>query len=159
MRNSKRIKIVAGGTAVLFGVGVAFAAWTSTGEGTGTVTAGEEAGLTVEQTNAAAVTGLFPTDTKAIDITVTNDNVYGVTVASLVGGPLQISGGAGCTPENAAVVFADEPTLSDYLAPSASETYTLDVSMGADSYDGCQNAVFSVLYTANAASSDAPSTP
>ena len=150
MRNSKRIKIVAGGTAVLFGVGVAFAAWTSTGTGTGAATAGSATTLTVAQ--QGTVTGLYPTGTQAVTIRVTNTNPYPIRVSSVSPGAVTVTGGTGCTAENAAVTFENLTGLNDYLAPSAYMDYTPDVSMGDDSNNGCQGATFSSTYTATGAS-------
>jgi len=151
MRNSKRIKIVAGGTAALFGVGVAFAAWTSTGEGDGSVTAGSAASLTVAQDDP--VSGLYPTGTEEIEITVTNANPYPVTMSSLVPAAVAVDAGhPACVAHG--VTFGGLEGLTDRLAAAESKTYTLDVDMGADSDDGCQGATFTSEYTATAASSD-----
>lgn len=149
MQKTKRSAVVGAATIALVGGGIAFAAWTSTGTGTGSATAGDAAVLGVAQD--AAVGGLFPTGTKDVSITVTNTNSYPIKVSSLVPGAVSVdSGHAGCT--SPAVTFSSLTALTDRVAAGGTKTYTVNAAMGADSSNGCQGATFSTPYTATGAS-------
>ena len=152
MRNSKRIKIVAGGTAVLMGVGVAFAAWTSTGEGSGEVTSTTDQGLTVTSTD---VSGLFPTGQQTITVTVENKNPYKVALDSITVDAITASD-ASC---NVAAVTApdnDAPATTLGVKDSATDSanFPFVVSMSNDANDDCQNNTFTVDLTATGRSSN-----
>ena len=75
-KNIKRSAVVGTSVAAVFGVGIGFAAWTNSGEGSGAVTAETAKPLTVTVTG---VSGLFPTGSVDVPFTVTNDlNPYDV---------------------------------------------------------------------------------
>ena len=154
MKNSKRAGVVSATAATLLVGGVAFAAWTSTGTGTGAVTGGNEVDLTVTQVEA--VSGLFPTGSENFEITVTNNNPYAVKVTSLLK-----TGAGSANLGQCQVSFTELPSLNDFLAPAetpgASRTYTLTASMDENPAEACQGAVFSHLYeaTADSAASEA----
>src|SRR5262245_13139804 len=79
MRNgTKRTIAITATVAALAGAGVAFAAWTTNGSGTGSATAGSAQDLTITQTGSA--TGLFPTGSVNATFTVTNPNPYKVAL-------------------------------------------------------------------------------
>ena len=78
--NTRRSAVVGGTVATLFGLGVAFAAWTNTGVGSGSVTAGTAAPLTV---TVSGVSGLVPTKSVNVPFTVTNTNPYDVKPPTL----------------------------------------------------------------------------
>lgn len=151
MKNIKRAGLVTASATTLVVGGIAFAAWTSTGTATGTVTAGQQTALTGE--DGANPVALFPTQSKDVTITFTNENSYPVLVKTISKGALGVVGGVGCTAGNSAVTFSDAPVgANDYLAAGATRAYTVTATMGADSADGCQNAAFSTEYTASAVS-------
>ena len=152
MRNSKRIKIVAGGTAALFGVGVAFAAWTSTGTGSGEVTSTSDQGLTVTSTNA---TGLFPTGQQTITVTVENKNPYKVELDSITVDAITASNPA-CNVEAVTAPSNDAPATTLGVKDSATDSanFPFVVSMSNDANDDCQNNTFRVALTANGHSSN-----
>ncbi len=76
MKNFTRRSTIAGvATLALVGTGIAFAAWTSTGTGSGTADATNAVNLTVNVGNAS---GLYPTGSKTATFTVTNPNPYAV---------------------------------------------------------------------------------
>ena len=76
MKNFTRRSTIAGvATLALVGTGIAFAAWTSTGTGSGTADATNAVDLTV---NVGDASGLYPTGSKTATFTVTNPNPYAV---------------------------------------------------------------------------------
>jgi predicted transcriptional regulator len=158
MRKIQKTAIVGGTVAVLFAGGVAYAAWTSTGSGTGTATAGTDAGVGVA---GNAVSGLFPTGTKDITVTVSNPNPYAVDLDSITADSVAVDathGTAGCVVTG--IVTADGGTYAgdnatDRIAAKVGDTVSsitrdLTVHMGADAADACKGAVFTVTYTGNA---------
>jgi hypothetical protein len=150
MRKTQKTAIVGGTVAVLFAGGVAFAAWTSTGNDTGSVEAGHQVDLGVDVGTAS---DLQPTITKSITIKVTNANKYPVAVDSVVfnSDDSSVSGGdgIGCSLDD--VVLHPVSTSSDYLAPNGGNTtYSADVEMIANASPDCQNATFNLNYVATA---------
>jgi hypothetical protein len=124
----------------LFGIGVAVAAWTNYGEGSGDVTAATAQPLTVTVTD---VSGLFPTGSVDVPFTVTNTNDYDVTLskAELKTVTVDAAHSACAT----SVVTGSDVALSDVVAngaTSASQDFTLTMSNAAT--DACQGAVFTV---------------
>ena len=138
--NTKRSAVVGGTAAALFGIGVAVAAWTNYGEGSGSVTAATGAPLTVTVTD---VNGLFPTGSVDVPFTVTNTNDYDVTLskAELKTVTVDAAHSACAT----SVVTGSDVVLSDVVATGAtspSQDFTLTMSNAAS--DACQGAVFTV---------------
>lgn len=84
----KKAAVVGGVTAVVLTGGVAFAYWTSTGEGTGSVTTGTstEWEVTVDSTDLAGLTPGGPGETVTFHVTNDNDGVQNLqnTVATVV---------------------------------------------------------------------------
>jgi len=139
-KNIKRSAVVGTTVTALFGAGIAFAAWTTDGEGSGAVTAWQAQDLTVE---VDPVVGLFPTGTVNVQFTVTNPNDYKVKLGNatlksvtadqagcdatvVTGGPVDLSG--------VAVLAKDATTASQ----------TFPVTMSNNATDECQGAVFTV---------------
>ncbi len=146
MRTHKRVLVVGGAVAALTGVGVAFAAWTSTGTGSGTATAGTAKNLTVA---AGAPTGLYPTGTVTMPVTVTNNNAYKVQLDTIdfVDATSSIPG---CS---ASVVTSTGGSYSNVvIAPGASVSKDVSVSMSNAAEDACQGASFTLRYLATARS-------
>lgn len=90
LRISRKKAVVLGGvTAVVLTGGVAFAYWTSTGEGTGTATTGTSTDwvVTVDDVSLADLTPDGPTDTVTFHVTNDNSGVQRLqsTVASVTG--------------------------------------------------------------------------
>ncbi len=146
MRTSKRVLVVGGTVAALTTVGVAFAAWTSTGTGAGTATAGTAKNLTV---TAGAPTGLFPTGTVTMPVTVTNNNAYkvGLDTIDFVDAATSAPGCSAST-----VTSASGSYQNVVIAPGASVTKDLTVSMSNAAEDACQGASFTLRYLATARS-------
>jgi hypothetical protein len=142
MRKIQKISIVAGTVGVLMAGGIAFAAWTSTGSGTGTVQAGTEQGLTVD---ASDVGTLYPTGTVDIVVSITNDNPYNVTLDSITWDSVE-SDDANC--DTSSVTSTDDATASDAIAAGDTITRTFVVSMDDDADNDCQGDLFTLAYTA-----------
>jgi hypothetical protein len=150
MRKTQKIAIVGGTVGVLMAGGIAFAAWTSTGSDTGTVTAGHQVNLFVDADEAA--TDLQPTLTKQVSINVRNDNQYPVELDSIVfqPGSSSVSGGLGPACSLSDVIVHPISTAADRLAPNGDVTYQADVEMIANANSDCQDAVFNLNFKATA---------
>ena len=146
MRTHNRVLVVGTTVAALTGVGVAFAAWTSTGTGTGTTTAATAKNLTV---TAGAPTGLFPTGTVTMPVTVTNNNTYKVQLDSID----FVDAAASVPACSASTVTSTGGTYQGvFIAPGASVTRDLAVTMSNAAEDACQGAAFTLRYLASARS-------
>lgn len=153
MRNSKRMTVLAGGTAALIGVGVAFAAWTSVGTADGQVSSISDTGLTVAADDA--VDGLFPTGQQTINVLVTNTNPYkvkldSITVDDIVASVATCNVEAVTAPDN----LAPATTLDAVGGTADFATFPFVVSMSNDANDDCQGNDFTVSFTANGHSSN-----
>jgi hypothetical protein len=139
-KTTRRSAIFAGTVVGLVGVGIAFAAWTNSGEGAGGVTAEQAKPLTVTVTN---VSGLFPTGSVDVPFTVTNTNPYAVTLANATLKSVTVDAGhAACVPT---VVTGADVALSAVVAPAAtSASLNFPVTMSNAAVDACQGAVFTV---------------
>ena len=146
MRTSKRVLVVGGTAAALTGVSVAFAAWTSTGTGVGTTTATTARNLTV---TVGAPTGLYPTGSVTTPVTVTNNNGYKVQLDTIefLDATTSIPG---CNA--AAVTSAGGSYQNVVIAPGASVSRDVTVSMSNTAEDACQGASFTLRYLATARS-------
>jgi predicted transcriptional regulator len=155
MRRIQKISIVGGTVGVLMAGGIAYAAWTSEGSGSGTATAGTASGLTVHVT---AATDLKPTETKTMDITVDNGNTYAVNLDSLTynAADSSVSGGLGPNCSVADLSNVDSlPTITDRIAGSGtSVAHTVSVTMDDNANNDCQGAVFHLSFDASAHSVD-----
>lgn len=156
MRKTKKISIVGGTVGVLMAGGIAFAAWTSTGEGSGDVTAGHQEDLVV---TGGTASGLFPTDTKHFKVTVSNvDNPYKVEIDKIeLNGTITVANASNIAGE--AVCDADDVT-AEVVANGAGTTIaandSVDVAesvaltMHGDASGNCQGATFTVPVKATA---------
>jgi hypothetical protein len=149
MRKIQKTAIVGGTVATLLAGGVAFAAWTSTGSGAGTVTAGSETGISV---TAGSASDLFPGQAKTITVTVTNDNDYDVKLDSLAynsAAPGSFTSETGCDVSN---VDVDLPFTAGEVVPAGetSEDYVATVTMDDDAAEACQGAEFTLNFDASA---------
>jgi hypothetical protein len=157
MRKIQKTAVVGGTVATLMAGGVAFAAWTSTGNGSGTATAGAAGGLTV---HVAPATGLKPTETVTLDITVDNSNSYAVNLDSLTysASASSVSGGIGGDPACALTDLSAVQSLSGITdripGGGTSAAHTVHVTMDDAAANACQGATFTLNYVASAHSVD-----
>jgi hypothetical protein len=153
MRKTQKLAIVGGTVGVLMAGGVAFAAWTSTGSGDGSATAGSQTGLVV--TGGTAVDSLYPTTSVTFPVTVSNKNPYAVQIRSLAYDADDSSSNvSGCTVDDVDVQLDD--AVGDVIAAGSSSTptdsaaYTATVTMDADAAPECQGATFTFNFDASA---------
>jgi septal ring-binding cell division protein DamX len=158
MRNSpmKRRVIGAAVTVLVLGVvGFAFAAWTSSGSGSGYAQAGTAQALTTSDLSGSSFTNkLYPGTNGDVNIKINNPNSYPVTVTSITGnGTIQADGThqtAGCGTSSDAsttgVTFANQTGQSISVAANSNTTTTLNnvASMSNASVDACQGATFTI---------------
>jgi hypothetical protein len=153
----RRSAVVGGAVVALIGGGIAFAAWTSTGTGTGSAGAGTDADLTVA---ASTVTGLYPTGTQPIEVTVTNNNDYkmvinSVTYQGTANNSVVKAVGAPAGTCTATVVSSTQDTAWDEpVAAHSSVVKTLDVTMSNAAENACKLATFTLHYDASGNSSN-----
>ncbi len=147
---ARRSSAVAATTVGLLGLGVAFAAWTSTGEGTGTAEAAQAKPLAVHVTN---VTGLYPTGSVDVPFTVSNPNPYNVTLSSVTLKSVAVDAAhSDCA--TSVVTGADLPVnlvATKNGGTTASQSFTVSMSNAAT--DACQGATFTLTLKASGLSS------
>lgn len=153
LRNALVATGVVLGSAVV--TNLAFAAWNSTGTGSGSAAATTARALT---TTAASTTAqLFPGATGDLKITIKNDNAYPVRVTDVAGnGVITSDKGAACD-ASTGVTFTDRHGQTFDVPANGSATFTLTgaVQMSNASDNACQGAVFTIpvsLVGASAAS-------
>lgn len=148
-RFGRRTSIATAATLMVLAGGVAFAAWTATGTGSGYAKAQTVQALTTVDASASTTAQLYPGGTGDVKVTVNNPNSFPVTVTGVSGsGTITSDKGAGC---NAAtgVTFTNTTGLLDVVPASSSATITLTAkaAMGSTSDNTCQGAVFTIPIT------------
>ena len=155
MRKTQKLAIVGGTVGVLMAGGIAYAAWTSEGSGTGTVTAGAASGLTVHVTSGS---DLKPTESVDLDITVDNGISYAVNLDSLTYDSAASTGSGGNGPACSVADLSSVDSLSGITdridGNGTSAAHTVTVTMDADASPDCQNATFNLVFDASAHSVD-----
>jgi hypothetical protein len=160
MRNGTRkltARITAGGIVVgaMLAAGVAFAAWTATGSGSGYAKATTAQALTTVDVSASTPATLYPGATGNVKLSINNPNPYPVTVSSVSGnGAITSDKGAACN-ASTGVTYSNQTGLSLAVPAAGSATFTLTgaVSMSNASDDSCQGAVFTIPVSLSGASS------
>lgn len=139
----KRTAVIAGIAVLAIGGGVAYAAWSSTGAGSGTV--GSKTSVASVITPVAGTTGLYPGGSVDFQVTISNPNDYPVKVTSIAAGASDetVDGCLAGTVTSAAV---SNPTGT--IDAGQSGTYTLQATMKADAADNCKSQTFSLPLTA-----------
>jgi hypothetical protein len=141
---------VAAATVGLLGLSVGFAAWTSTGEGSGDANAAQAQPLTVHVDD---VTGLYPTGSVDVPFTVSNPNPYKVTLNSVTLKTVTVDAAhSGC----AANVISGTDLALNLEVPAnggTSATRNFTVSMSNAATDACQGATFTLTLRASGLSS------
>ena len=160
MRNGTRkltARITAGGIVVgaMLAAGVAFAAWTATGSGSGYAKATTAQALSTVDVSASTPATLYPGATGNVKLSISNPNPYPVTVSSVSGnGAITSDKGAACN-ASTGVTYSNQTGLSLAVPAAGSATFTLTgaVSMSNASDDSCQGAVFTIPVSLSGASS------
>jgi hypothetical protein len=144
MSKRKKILVALVGVAVMVLGGIAYAAWTADGSGTGTAHA--RTAIVVNVNAATGTADLYPGATDGdIHFTLDNDNPYAVTFTGFTTGSITSSDEANCP---ASLVSVDDSGAIS--APVAANTSgaagAIDgvVSLDHAAADGCQGVTFNI---------------
>ena len=133
----RRTTFLAAMISVLLVAGVAFAAWTSSGSGSGQAKSTTSVNSTISNGTAAA--DLFPGATKSVTVSINNPNDYPVTVKTIsAGSSAAVNGCAAGTVTSDAVASVPSNTI----AAGESGTYTLVTHMAGSATDACKSQTF-----------------
>lgn len=139
---SKRTAVVLGAAGVVLVAGVAYAAWTSTGSGTGSVASTTSASSTISPAGGGAL--LYPGGGTDFTVTVNNPNDYPVKVDSISAGSSNTVNGCAAGTVTSPAVAAPSGTI----AAHGTGTYTLHATMSATATDECKSQPFVLPLTA-----------
>ena len=148
---STRNRIIGAGVTlvVLAAVGLAYAAWTSSGSGSGYAKAGTAQQLTTVDVSANTTATLYPGSNGNVRIKIANPNPYPVRVTDVTGnGAITADAGhASCV--TTGVTFTNQTGQSLDVAANGNTETTLTnaASMSNASDNGCQGAVFTIPVT------------
>ncbi|HEY3464765.1 MAG TPA: hypothetical protein VGL47_06505 [Amycolatopsis sp.] len=139
---SKRSAVVLGAAGAVLVAGVAYAAWTSSGTGSGAVTSTTSVDSKI--TSVSSDHALYPGNSTTFVVKVTNPNAYPVVVNSISAGSSdEVGGCAAGTVTSAAVT---NPTGT--IAPGSTADYTLTATMDKNASDACKSQPFTLPLTA-----------
>jgi len=144
---SKRSAVVLGAAGVVLVAGVAYAAWSSNGTGSGSVTSTTSVDSVITAANSGSL--LYPGGGTDFTVTITNPNDYPVVVNSISAGSSALVNGscvAGTVTSNA----VSAPTGT--IAARSTGTYTLHAQMNANAADACKSQAFTLPLTATLSS-------
>ena len=151
----RRYKIATGAVAVLAfaGGGVAYAAWTSSGSGTGAAASTHDtpSSISVGGTPAA---DLFPGAVNVVTVNVSNPNPYPVIVTSLSAGQAPAVNRGSCaagtvwSDAKAAAAGVTQTDGTTTIAPNGTGTFALVGHMAANAVDACKDQTFALPLTA-----------
>lgn len=144
---SKRSAVVLGAVGVIAVAGVAYAAWTSSGTGSGSVTATTSIDSTITAANSTSL--LYPGGGTDFTVTIDNKNDYPVVVTSISAGSSGLVNGS-CAAGTVTSAAVTAPTGT--IAPHGTGTYTLHATMAKDAADACKSQTFTLPLTATLAS-------
>jgi hypothetical protein len=153
-RFAKRGGITALTLGLFLAAGIAYAAWTATGGGSGYAKATSAQPLTTVDVSASTSATLYPGTTGDLLLRINNPNPYPVRVTGVSGaGTITSDAGAACN-ASTGVTFEDQAGLSLDVPASGAATFTLSgtVSMSNASDNSCQGAVFTVPVSLTGAS-------
>jgi len=150
------LALVIGGSVI----GVAIAAWTTGGSGSGQASAGTAASMTISAGTPS--TNRYPTASADVAAVVSNPNPYKVHVSSVSLGAVTVDGGhSACntvasvsvtSPQDNSGAGWDVPAKSGAVNGSLNLDLANAISMSNAANDSCQGATFSVALTATGAS-------
>lgn len=153
-RGHKKIFLAAAAAILVAAVGVAYAAWTAGGSGSGYAKATTAQALATIDVSASTPATLYPGATGNLKLEIDNPNPYPVRITSVSGaGTITSDKGAACD-ASTGVSFANQSGLTLDVPGSSSATFTLSgaVSMSNASDNSCQGAVFTVPVSLSGAS-------
>jgi hypothetical protein len=146
--------IVAAAAVLVVAVGVAYAAWTAGGSGSGYAKATTAQALSTIDVSATTSATLYPGATGDLELEIDNPNPYPVRITSVSGtGAITSDKGAACN-ASTGVTFTDQSGLTLDVPASSSASFTLagSVAMSNASDNSCQGAVFTVPVSLSGAS-------
>jgi len=148
IRLSRKFFVAVAAVGCLMVTGVIYAAWSTSGSGSGFAKAGTASALTIGDASASTTADLYPGSTGSVKLKVTNPNPFAVritTVAKQTGGTITSDKGAACN-ASTGVTFTDQTGLALDVAGGATQTFTLSgaVSMSNASDNSCQGAIFTI---------------
>jgi hypothetical protein len=153
-RGRKRAIIVAAAAVLVVAAGVAYAAWTAGGSGSGYAKAGTAQALATVDVSASTTATLYPGATGDLKLSIDNPNPYPVRITSVSGtSAITSDKGAACD-ASTGVTFTDQSGLTLDVPASTSATFTLagSVAMSNASDNSCQGADFTVPVSLSGAS-------
>jgi hypothetical protein len=141
-------------------IGVAIAAWTTGGSGSGQASAGTATSMTISAGTPSS--SLYPTASADVAATFSNPNPYKVHVSSIALGAISVDGGHSLCNTGASVSVTspqdnsgsgwDVPAKSGAVNGSLNVDMANAISMSNAATDSCQGATFTVALTATGAS-------
>lgn len=137
----RRVTFLATMISVLLVAGIAFAAWTSNGDGDGQAVSTTAIDSVI--TPATDGADLFPGADKTFTVSIDNDNDYPVKVLTISAGTSDLVGGCA-----AGSVTSDAATPNSVIPANSSETFTLNSHMIDSPSDACQGKTFNLPLTA-----------
>lgn len=143
-----RTRAISVGAAVvaLVAAGLVYAAWTTSGTGSGTAKATSAQALTTVDASATTTASLYPGATGNVTIKISNPNPYPVRVNSVTGnGAITADAGhPGCA--TTGVSFTDQTGQTIDVPANGQNEVTLNnaASMSNASDSGCQGATFTI---------------
>lgn len=154
MNTRKRIVAVGTTLIVLAAAGLVYAAWTTSGSGTGTAKATSAQALTTVDAAATTNASLYPGATGNVTIRISNPNPYPVRVTDVTGnGAITADAGhPGCV--TTGVSFTDQTGQTIDVPANGQTEVTLNnaAAMSNASDNGCQGATFTVPVSLSGAS-------
>jgi hypothetical protein len=154
--NLKRMLVSGTVIVVVLGVvGLVYAAWTTSGSGSGYAKAGSSQALTTVDVSASTTATLYPGVTGDVLLKVNNPNPYPVKVTDVTGnGAITVDAGhaAGCV--TSGVTFTNQTGKSIEVPANTATQVTLTgaAKMSSASDNGCQGATFTIPVTLTGAS-------
>ena len=143
----RKVVFVLAAIVVLVLSSIVFAAWSTSGSGTGYAKAGTASALVIGDASASTTADLYPGATGSVKLMVTNNNSFPVrvTYVSKQAGTITSNKGAACD-ASTGVTFTNQTGQTLDVAANATQTFTLAnaVSMTNASDNTCQGAVFSI---------------
>jgi hypothetical protein len=147
MRNRARIITTAGIAVAVIGAGVAWAAWSSSGSGSGHVTSTTSIDSTISPGDGSAA--LYPGAVASYTVTIDNPNDYPVKVDSISAGASdEVNGCTAGSVVSEAVTAPGSPSIE----PHGKRAYSITVRMVADPSDACKGQTFTLPLTATLSS-------
>jgi hypothetical protein len=146
----KRLAVIASGLSVVLIAGVAFAAWTASGTGSGTAKALSAQTVTVQASTGTA--DLYPGSTGAVYFTLNNTNPYSITFDKVTAASVTSSSDEVACPNANLSINPSLPVTGLTLAVGANTTSAPEhvadlVKLAHTAPDGCQGKSFTISLT------------